>query len=209
MPQNNPRLFNMALIGAAAGCNNRWPLNPPNATRLAAYQVWASTIDQLIPTIKSGPAQNQIFLMLALATATANGRDFISSNSADYLSDAQTLVDLFNNVNSVLTEIPGQIAMAHVHDNGINGPIIQKQFNIANVVDNPAVGPGAYIATFTRPLELDHCTFWATFDGTDPTKAGVVFVQGGSGGILNLIRFNVFNNSIERGDFNFGVEGMP
>jgi hypothetical protein len=208
MPPNNPRLFNMALIGAAAGCNNRWPLNPPSQERLAAYQVWATTIDGLIPTITSGPAQNQIFLMLALATATANGRDFISPNSNDYLPDAQTLVDLFNNVNSVLTEIPGQIAMGHVHDNG-GGPVLQKQFNIASVVDNINVGPGAYIVTFTRPLELDHCTFWATFDSQNPNEAGVVFVQGGSGGVLNLIRFNVFNNNIERGDFNFGVEGMP
>jgi len=208
MPPNNPRLFNMALIGAAAGCNNRWPLNPPSAQRLAAFNAFASTIDQLIPTIDSGPAQNQIFLMLALATATANGRDFTSTDSADYLSDAQSLVDLFTQVNTSLTEIPAIIAFGHVHDNGA-GPVIQKSFNVADVVDNLVVGPGAYIATFINPLDLDNTTFWATFDGPNPNEAGVVFVQGGSGLILNLIRFNVFTNAIERGDFNFGVQGMP
>jgi hypothetical protein len=206
MAQNNPRLYNMALVGAYGGTNERWLVDQIAADylpKINAMVAFANAVDSLIPTINTGPAMNQVFSMLSICQGIWAGRDISSISQSSYLSMATAAVALWNEVNLQLVEIPTVLAFAHFHEGGG----IQKQFNVASIVKQGA-GSGTYLVSFTRPITVDSCDFPGTFHSSNPGDQGLMIEQGGGGNTLTYVRFNL-NNGAEDGDFSFTVTGMP
>jgi hypothetical protein len=213
---NNPCLYD-AVICNVANSNNSFIVDPTSADYLAqanAAVALATEIDSVIAPIDSGPNGSQIMLIGSIVRAVMSGRTITSINPSEYSSIANGVAALFAEMNTKLNGTPNILASAHVHDDGL-GPVIQRSYNVADVVVDTSVFPaGVYQIIFDYSIDLEHTHFTGTYHAAPPpapVNAGVCFVLGGTGtgtGVLKFARYNVFSNQIEAGDFSFDIEAI-